>query len=336
MSRDRNRGAGSKGLGSTRIGTMTPLGAVPKEKKGAASKLTVPKPVNLPSMKKEHAGNDPTLQLVGGHGSGTHGWSKDGADMGGAVAGGGAGRVPTLASGSTWGTMSAPAPGPSGPGMQIPSFSDRRLNPMEYPSLNQSTQMQPKPVGGSGESPPSHGHGRRPPPRWADDEREAMRMQYGHHPYHGGGGVTGIRTPSMGTAWGPMGVGPTPWTARRTSWTVLAVLAGGARTPATTATTPLAIPSTTAAAPPVCTGAPTIPTPTLTIVTTAPWRGEEGAMVWEGEGACNGTGAMADAWTTARPPLTVASAAGAVPSCIRGKRMGTAFPATLPTTTLSS
>lgn len=38
------------------------------------SKLAVPRPVNLPSLRREHAGNDPTISLVGGTGS--SGWSK--------------------------------------------------------------------------------------------------------------------------------------------------------------------------------------------------------------------------------------------------------------------
>ena len=89
MLSNRNRNSNSKfgGKGSNRIGTMTPLGAVPKEKK--APKVSVPKPVNLPSMKKEHAGNDPTTQLVGG-GGGIHGWQKDGShdpNSGGMVSG---------------------------------------------------------------------------------------------------------------------------------------------------------------------------------------------------------------------------------------------------------
>ncbi|EFJ42577.1 hypothetical protein VOLCADRAFT_119389, partial [Volvox carteri f. nagariensis] len=40
----------------------------------SGAKVVVPKPVNLPSLKKEHAGNDPTTQLVpAGAGAG---WAK--------------------------------------------------------------------------------------------------------------------------------------------------------------------------------------------------------------------------------------------------------------------
>ncbi|MCO5587390.1 hypothetical protein L7F22_041339 [Adiantum nelumboides] len=38
------------------------------------SKLAIPRPVNLPSLRREHAGNDPTVPLVGM--SGSNGWSK--------------------------------------------------------------------------------------------------------------------------------------------------------------------------------------------------------------------------------------------------------------------
>eukprot|EP00959_Pyramimonas_sp_CCMP1952_P006934 144742-Pyramimonas_sp.AAC.3 len=40
------------------------------------SKLAVPKPVNLPSIKKEHAGNDPTTQLVP-TGAPSSGWKTE-------------------------------------------------------------------------------------------------------------------------------------------------------------------------------------------------------------------------------------------------------------------
>jgi hypothetical protein len=37
-------------------------------------KVIVPRPVNLPSLRREHAGNDPSIALVGG--SGASGWTK--------------------------------------------------------------------------------------------------------------------------------------------------------------------------------------------------------------------------------------------------------------------
>ncbi|MCO5581598.1 hypothetical protein L7F22_035486 [Adiantum nelumboides] len=43
-----------------------------------ASKLAVPRPVNLPSLRREHSGNDPTIALVGSLGS--SGWNKQSGD----------------------------------------------------------------------------------------------------------------------------------------------------------------------------------------------------------------------------------------------------------------
>jgi len=51
---------------------LSRAGAVPAASKG--SKVIVPLPVNLPSLRREHAGNDPSIALVGGSGSG--GWTK--------------------------------------------------------------------------------------------------------------------------------------------------------------------------------------------------------------------------------------------------------------------
>lgn len=39
-----------------------------------SGKVIVPRPVNLPSLRREHAGNDPTIALVGG--TGASGWTK--------------------------------------------------------------------------------------------------------------------------------------------------------------------------------------------------------------------------------------------------------------------
>ncbi|XP_024528237.1 uncharacterized protein LOC9632822 isoform X1 [Selaginella moellendorffii] len=50
-----------------------------KQAKPAQPKLTVPAPVNLPSLRKEHAGNDPSITLVGG--TGVSGWSKQQAPI---------------------------------------------------------------------------------------------------------------------------------------------------------------------------------------------------------------------------------------------------------------
>nr|XP_024389670.1 uncharacterized protein LOC112289022 isoform X3 [Physcomitrium patens] len=74
-------------------------------------KVIVPRPVNLPSLRREHAGNDPTIALVGG--SGASGWTKASLheDQSPAAAAAtsetstGIARIgPALSVASTWGT----------------------------------------------------------------------------------------------------------------------------------------------------------------------------------------------------------------------------------------
>lgn len=153
----------------------------------SGAKLSVPLPVNLPSMKKvsvwpfrrsgtfaskgfrgswkevrvssssqEHAGNDPTTQLVPS-GTGSSSWTKpdDAAtsSSAGATAQPEQARQPSLTATATWASQprSSNAAGPSGawqgpttqPSQQpvqhsrgFPPYpSERRLNPEEYPSL---------------------------------------------------------------------------------------------------------------------------------------------------------------------------------------------------------
>ena len=129
----------------------------------AGTKLAVPRPVNLPSIKKvrransrnvsrailtwppcaqEHAGNDPTTQLVPtSGGSGT--WTKPEDE------------VATLTASSTW----ASQPGPWQPPSAAPSAppaqqhhrgpSDRVLNPEEYPSLSAAAKAEAAASGAS-------------------------------------------------------------------------------------------------------------------------------------------------------------------------------------------
>lgn len=118
-------------------GGLVSLGA-PKRKTTTttAGKLAVPKPVNLPSLKKEHAGNDPTTQIVP---SGTGGgWSKPEEQAGQPDS-----RQPALTAASTWASSQGLQPRPGVPEFASSytsgrgsSLSDkRRLNPAEYPSL---------------------------------------------------------------------------------------------------------------------------------------------------------------------------------------------------------
>ncbi|KAG6549004.1 hypothetical protein Mapa_009446 [Marchantia paleacea] len=84
--------------------------------KGA--KLTVPRPVNLPSLRREHAGNDPTIALVGG--TGASGWTKQQqkeaeeaavSPVPGETTVVTARSTPALSAGSTWGTLQPPPVG---------------------------------------------------------------------------------------------------------------------------------------------------------------------------------------------------------------------------------
>ncbi|KAH7293680.1 hypothetical protein KP509_28G036600 [Ceratopteris richardii] len=83
----------SSGLGRSRsfnnsYGGMVPLSRSSRITSSSSSsatgsrtsKLAVPRPVNLPSLRREHSGNDPTIALVGSLGS--SGWSKQIADEG--------------------------------------------------------------------------------------------------------------------------------------------------------------------------------------------------------------------------------------------------------------
>mmetsp|Transcript_7471 Transcript_7471/g.14144 ORF Transcript_7471/g.14144 Transcript_7471/m.14144 type:complete len:1731 (-) Transcript_7471:1130-6322(-) len=184
-------------IGGPRMGSMTLLGGggpkvQPQNRARAApggGKLAVPKPVNLPSIKKEHAGNDPTTQLVPAGGS-VGGWKTDdiqptkGVHV--AVPGSSTpqpgpakpGDRPLVA-GSTWGSaLSGHGPTPSEATSVVPfasygpasrSFPVRqepqgRLNPQEYPSLGTAllhSKMSdiPKPS-------------QRDERRWDDDERD--------------------------------------------------------------------------------------------------------------------------------------------------------------------
>lgn len=137
---------------------------------GPVGKLAVPKPVNLPSIKKEHAGNDPTTQLVPA-GSGTGGWNKP--EEAPAVSQPEISRPAALTAGSTWASqpraggaawqpsVAAPAPKPT----TFPG--DRGLNPEEYPSLAATAKPQSASIQRPGTK-PSYDQDSR---TWTEDER---------------------------------------------------------------------------------------------------------------------------------------------------------------------
>ena len=114
---------------------------------GPSSKLGVPRPVNLPSLRRENAGNDPSTQIVPAGNTG--GWTKPVVPS---AAASDTKEVP-LAASSTWGSSaarsaaapwqppnsarSAPPAHSSGAFQpRAPILDRRRLNPAEYPSLD--------------------------------------------------------------------------------------------------------------------------------------------------------------------------------------------------------
>jgi len=107
-----------------------------KPRSASGVKLSVPKPVNLPSIKKEHAGNDPNTVLVPATGSGSSTWGSRPEDVATAPE-----AAPAIAPSSTWASAPkdtvvqpwhASAP-PSAP----PQRSNARLglNEREFPTL---------------------------------------------------------------------------------------------------------------------------------------------------------------------------------------------------------
>lgn len=132
-------------------------------------KLAVPKPVNLPSIKKEHAGNDPTTQLVPAGGT-AGGWNKPEETP--PVSQPEISRPAALTAGSTWASQPRVAGAawqpPPAPGTKVPvSTGDRGLNPEEYPSLAATAKPQsvPQPKPGVKSSYEQESRA------WAEDER---------------------------------------------------------------------------------------------------------------------------------------------------------------------
>eukprot|EP00798_Chlamydomonas_sp_ICE-L_P025595 gene25596-11248_t len=156
-------------------------------------KLSVPRPVNLPSIKKEHAGNDPSTQLVP-TGTGSGSWSKPEEAPPAAVP---EVRQPTVSAVSNWAVGGGSAGGPgawqppssaAAPGQPPrapssypdPAVRDRdrqqKLNPDEYPSLADAKEApQIAQTKGSYRS----GDQQQDSRSWADDERGPVHYRRG-------------------------------------------------------------------------------------------------------------------------------------------------------------
>eukprot|EP00882_Tetradesmus_deserticola_P006733 GHRQ01007086.1.p1 GENE.GHRQ01007086.1~~GHRQ01007086.1.p1 ORF type:complete len:427 (+),score=116.81 GHRQ01007086.1:83-1363(+) len=207
--------AGQASSGVNRFGMLTM--ALPKRTKSttttAGAKLVVPKPVNLPSIKKEHQGNDPSTQLVPSGTAGT-GWSKP-EEPQPAPQPQPEVRQSALTAGSNWasqdrqdGSSSYVPPvreGPYAPGSRGSFPVERHLNPEEYPSLAAGAKEKP-PVRRQYEYTSAH---HQQDLRWGDDERDVGHSRnwpgrddgydddrYGSHNRYGGPGAGPYRGPS--------------------------------------------------------------------------------------------------------------------------------------------
>lgn len=193
---------GSSGLGRSRsfsnsYGGMVSLSRPSKVTSSSSSsatvsrtsKLAVPRPVNLPSLRREHSGNDPTIALVGNLGS--SGWNKQSGDESADVC---ASRSDALKGDSTsWGNRASSADGSSQPAeRRLPSGSRQSTysppGPREAPSYGIPAAPAPiaKAVVFRGEDFPTlqaaaapSSPSLPPPPR----SRESQQKQRDKHPY---------------------------------------------------------------------------------------------------------------------------------------------------------
>ncbi|KAL6785660.1 hypothetical protein ACKKBF_B01140 [Auxenochlorella protothecoides x Auxenochlorella symbiontica] len=163
------RGRDRNNIGS---GAMVTLGSSKRTKAGV--KLAVPKPVNLPSLKKEHAGTISTALAARGQG-----WGGEEGDMPDA----GDGQA-SLIEKATWASAEA------GPRVPVPSLASRHrpstFNPYEFPSLGAEARPGPAPgtsahLGTSGnwdeDERNYHGPGPQGPPQRSQDARESYGEQ---------------------------------------------------------------------------------------------------------------------------------------------------------------
>eukprot|EP00803_Ostreobium_quekettii_P003836 evm.model.scf_2621.2 EVM.evm.TU.scf_2621.2 scf_2621:10703-18230(+) len=143
----------------------------------AGGKLAIPKPVNLPSLRKEHSGNDPNTQLVPST-SGAGGWAKPEDACGQDSAGG-----PPRAGSGAWSTGGGTAASPPAqqPPRQAPRPRPQVLGEEEYPTLEAASHLK-QPVKGKKADKPATGMGaesRKAPSEnveWADDDRRGYQQ----------------------------------------------------------------------------------------------------------------------------------------------------------------
>ncbi|KAL0023373.1 hypothetical protein WJX77_012324 [Trebouxia sp. C0004] len=190
-------GAGRSGSG------FVSLGGLPKRGRSgpgsSAAKLSIPKPVNLPSLRKENAGNDPLSQIVHGGGGG---WQKPEPEQAPPPQNE---RPSSLVGNSNWASrQQEQAASLSQQPLAVESAylgygaRDRRLNPAEYPSLSaaayaaqqqQTKQQQQQAVSssqatGQWDEDERHGpvapHSRlQDPPEWDGLAANDQDLQYG-------------------------------------------------------------------------------------------------------------------------------------------------------------
>ncbi|XP_075265010.1 uncharacterized protein LOC142357237, partial [Convolutriloba macropyga] len=172
----------SQSAGGQRHTGMVILGGAKNKPRGPAQpagKLAVPRPVNLPSLRKEHGGNDPTTQLVAP--GGTTGWNKPTDDP--TAAAGGLNTLGPRPGSAPWQGVGQPGGPPlsdtmSGPNSRaFPPLDAKtaRMSSSDYPTLGAGTKQ-------SSEFPSSKitRSSTEPGRLWQDDERRPSRLAGSH------------------------------------------------------------------------------------------------------------------------------------------------------------
>mmetsp|Transcript_38882 Transcript_38882/g.92093 ORF Transcript_38882/g.92093 Transcript_38882/m.92093 type:complete len:262 (+) Transcript_38882:889-1674(+) len=186
MQRSQSAGNG----GQQRYSGMVVLGGGKPKARGPVqqgSKLSIPRPVNLPSLRKEHGGNDPTTQLV--NAGSIVGWNRQQDDSSAGSGGSHTGTAPGAGVGrqtsTPWqsGSGSQSLEGVAGPNSRaFPPLdaTTARMNASDYPTLSAGTKQtsefaSSKPAAGRTSSEPIHKNFESKP--WQDDERGYMQSR---------------------------------------------------------------------------------------------------------------------------------------------------------------